>query len=64
MLEQPDLSADPQFLSNSLRAKNKAAWTQITLASFAELTTGNVIERLDRAGIANAKSEGDLMRYL
>ncbi|MDG2341148.1 MAG: CoA transferase, partial [Paracoccaceae bacterium] len=29
--------------------------TQIILASFAELTVEQVIERLDRAGIANAK---------
>ncbi len=55
VLQQPALSADSQFLTNSLRAQNKVALTQIILASFAELTTENVVERLERAGIANAK---------
>jgi itaconate CoA-transferase len=55
VLDQPALSADSQFSSNSLRTHNKAALTQIILASFAELTVEQVIERLDRAGIANAK---------
>ena len=54
VLEEPDLTSDARFSTNSLRAENKVALIQIITASFAELTTEKVIERLDRAGIANA----------
>ena len=54
VLEAPELVTDPRFLSNSLRAQNKDPLTQIITTSFSELTTENVIKRLDRAGIANA----------
>ena len=54
VLEAPGLAADSRFSSNSLRAENKIALTQIITTSFDDLTTETVIERLDRAGIANA----------
>ncbi|MDG1767995.1 MAG: CaiB/BaiF CoA-transferase family protein [Yoonia sp.] len=54
VLEAPDLTSDARFSTNSLRAKNKVALTQIITTSFADLTTETVIERMDRAGIANA----------
>ena len=54
VLEEPDLTSDARFSTNSLRAENKVALIQIITASFADLTTEKVIERLDRAGIANA----------
>jgi len=54
VLETPGLASESRFSSNSLRAKNKVALTQIIVASFTDLTTEKVIERLDRAGIANA----------
>lgn len=55
VLQAPDLAPDPRFSSNSLRAENKAALTRIITAAFADLTTGQVTERLDCAGIANAR---------
>ena len=54
VLEAPDLTSDARFSTNSLRAENKVALTQIITTSFADLTTETVIERMDRAGIANA----------
>ena len=54
VLEAPGLAADSRFSSNSLRAENKIALTQIITTSFDALTTEAVTERLDRAGIANA----------
>jgi itaconate CoA-transferase len=54
VLEAPGLATDSRFSSNSLRAENKIALTQIITTSFDDLTTEAVIERLDRAGIANA----------
>ena len=55
VLEAPALASDSRFSSNSLRAKSKVALTQIITTSFADCTTEQVIKRLDRAGIANAK---------
>lgn len=54
VLKAPGLTTDSRFSSNSLRAENKIALTQIITTSFDDLTTEAVIERLDRAGIANA----------
>ncbi|KPD11530.1 CaiB/BaiF CoA-transferase family protein [Phaeobacter sp. 11ANDIMAR09] len=54
VLEAPGLATDSRFSSNSLRAENKIALTQIITSSFDDLTTEAVIERLDRASIANA----------
>lgn len=55
VLEAPALASDSRFSSNSLRAKSKDALTQIITTSFADCTAEQVIKRLDRAGIANAK---------
>lgn len=55
VLEAPALASDSRFSSNSSRAKSKDALTQIITTSFADCTTEQVIKRLDRAGIANAK---------
>ncbi|TDE41139.1 CaiB/BaiF CoA transferase family protein [Antarcticimicrobium sediminis] len=55
VLEAPDLAADPRFSTNSARAEGKVALTQIITDCFSSLTTEQVVERLDRAGIANAK---------
>lgn len=54
VLEEPELTTDPRFLSNTMRSENKIALKKIITTSFSNLTTENVIERLDRAGIANA----------
>lgn len=55
VLEAPALASDSRFSSNSSRAKSKDALTQIITTSFSDCTTEQVIKRLDRAGIANAK---------
>lgn len=54
VLEAPELATDGRFSSNSLRAENKIALTETITASFDDLTTEAVVERLDRAEIANA----------
>ncbi|MDX2484875.1 MAG: CaiB/BaiF CoA-transferase family protein [Pseudodonghicola sp.] len=55
VLEAPDLAADTRFSTNSARAEGKVALTQIITDCFSSLTTEQVVERLDHAGIANAK---------
>ena len=54
VLNAPALVTDARFLSNSLRSQNQAALAEIITTAFAELSLETVVERLDRAGIANA----------
>ncbi|EBA18078.1 CAIB/BAIF family protein [Roseobacter sp. SK209-2-6] len=55
VLKDPGLSNDPRFSSNSARSENKGILRQIIVARFEDLTTEAVIERLNQAGIANAR---------
>ncbi len=55
VLEQPALAADERFASNSLRVQHQEALSAIIAAAFAPLTAAAVVERLDAAGIANAR---------
>ncbi|MDB0511646.1 CaiB/BaiF CoA transferase family protein [Ralstonia solanacearum] len=54
VLEQPDLATDVRFATNSLRVKNREALTALVHAAFAGLPAEAVVERLERAQIANA----------
>jgi itaconate CoA-transferase len=55
VLEQPGLAKDPRFSSNSKRTTAREALRAIISTAFAPLTVGEVIARLDSAGIANAR---------
>jgi itaconate CoA-transferase len=55
VLLQPGLATDPDYASNAARAAHKTALEAIILAAFAPLTATEVTERLDAAGIANAR---------
>ena len=54
VLEKPEVASDPQFVSNSLRTKNRESLTTLIHHVFAALTAEAVVERLERAQIANA----------
>ncbi|WP_217477116.1 CaiB/BaiF CoA transferase family protein [Stutzerimonas stutzeri] len=54
VLLQPALAFDERFSSNSLRSAHREELRAIIVASFAELSAEQVIERLDAAPIANA----------
>jgi itaconate CoA-transferase len=54
VLERPDVASDPRFTTNAGRVAERAALTALIGEVFANLTTDAVIERLDRAQIANA----------
>lgn len=49
------VASDPRFASNALRSENRAALQAIITDCFASLSSAQVIERLDRAQIANAR---------
>jgi itaconate CoA-transferase len=55
VLERPELAEDPRFQSNKLRVEHRAAMDSAILDRFRNLTAPEVIERLERAGIANAR---------
>ena len=54
VLELPGLADDARFASNSQRVANRAALDEQIAAVFGSLTSEALVERLDRAQIANA----------
>jgi itaconate CoA-transferase len=55
VLEQPALGSDPRFDGNGKRQQHRTELSEIVLRTFASLTTTQLVERLDRAQIANAR---------
>jgi len=55
VLEQPELASDARFASNSQRVANREALHAALGEAFATLTSDALVERLDRAKIANAR---------
>jgi itaconate CoA-transferase len=55
VLLQPELAADARFVTNGLRASQRAELQSIIEAAFAKLTATQVVERLEQAQIANAQ---------
>jgi itaconate CoA-transferase len=55
VLLQPELAQDPRYSSNSRRVANRSEINWLIAKVFATLTSGQLIERLDAAGIANAR---------
>ncbi|WP_107706324.1 CaiB/BaiF CoA transferase family protein [Nocardioides allogilvus] len=55
VLEQPELAHDERFRTNSLRVSNRPELTRYVESVFAELPVDVVMDRLERAGIANAR---------
>ena len=55
VIRQPQLHTDERFCSNSRRVMNREELAQLILEVFSSLSAAQVIERLDEAGIANAR---------
>jgi len=55
VLERPALAADPRFENNARRNDHRAALHAIIHDVFGTLTAQQVVDRLDAAGIANAR---------
>ncbi|MCB1967840.1 MAG: CoA transferase, partial [Candidatus Accumulibacter sp.] len=55
VLERPELASDPRFASNSLRTQARRELHALIDASFAQLTSEQLVARLDAAQIANAR---------
>jgi itaconate CoA-transferase len=54
VLRQPELARDARYSSNAARTAARDALYQLIVGVFSELTAEQVIERLDKAQIANA----------
>ncbi|MEO5764584.1 MAG: CaiB/BaiF CoA-transferase family protein [Casimicrobiaceae bacterium] len=55
VLRDPALATDPRFASNSRRTAARSELGAIIVDTFSSLTAGEVVARLDAAGIANAR---------
>jgi itaconate CoA-transferase len=55
VLQRSDLAADARFATNSARVEHQEALDALITEAFATLTAEKVVERLDAAGIANAR---------
>jgi itaconate CoA-transferase len=55
VLGQPELATDERFSSNSKRSAARDALREIIVRAFAGMSAAQVIERLDKVGIANAQ---------
>jgi len=55
VLERPELATDERFATNSKRSAARDALRAIIAEAFRPMTAAQVIERLDAAGIANAR---------
>jgi itaconate CoA-transferase len=55
VLEQPALAADPRFAGNAKRVANREALHALIDAAFSRLTAEQIVARLERAQIANAR---------
>ncbi|RAR51741.1 crotonobetainyl-CoA:carnitine CoA-transferase CaiB-like acyl-CoA transferase [Paraburkholderia unamae] len=55
VLLQTELATDARFAVNSQRSARRAELRELIVAAFAKLSAAQVIERLERAGIANAQ---------
>jgi len=55
VLKQPEMATDPRFDSNARRVANREALHASIDAVFSQLTIEQVVARLDRAQIANAR---------
>lgn len=55
VMEKPELVQDERFNSNANRSANRDALREIIVGKFAELGTQEVVDRLDKAPIANAQ---------
>lgn len=55
VLENPEIAKDPRFSSTSARNQHRADIKKIILDKFATLSADEVLSRLDKAGVANAK---------
>lgn len=55
VLQKPELASDARFHSNSRRSDNREALRAAIGDVFGKLTLEQIVDRLDRAGIANAR---------
>lgn len=55
VLQQPAVATDARFCSNAQRNAHREALQALILQTFAALTAAQVVERLEAAGIANAR---------
>jgi crotonobetainyl-CoA:carnitine CoA-transferase CaiB-like acyl-CoA transferase len=55
VIARPELAGDDRFANNSRRVEHRADLTQLIEQAFAAASAEQIVDRLDRAGIANGR---------
>jgi crotonobetainyl-CoA:carnitine CoA-transferase CaiB-like acyl-CoA transferase len=55
VMEQPELAGDPRFRDNTARREHRLELTNLIEIHFADMTSIEVVRKLDAAGIANGR---------
>jgi crotonobetainyl-CoA:carnitine CoA-transferase CaiB-like acyl-CoA transferase len=55
VLERPEIATDPRFCNNSARREHRQALTGLIEDYFANMSSIDVVKKLDTAGIANGR---------
>ena len=55
VMERPELATDPRFKNNNERREHRVELTALIEDYFAEMTSIDVVKKLDAAGIANGR---------
>ncbi len=58
VMGRPELAGDPRFSGNVARCDHRAELTALIETFFSDKTSGQVVEMLDQAGIANGRLNG------
>ncbi|MQA84898.1 MAG: CoA transferase [Streptosporangiales bacterium] len=58
VLERPELATDPEFATNQARVRNRARVDAAVTEGLAKLAREEAVDRLEEAGIANARLRG------
>lgn len=55
VLQRPEIATDPRFVDNSSRVENRPSLHEVIEAVFSALPLAEIVQRMDRAQIANAE---------
>ena len=66
VLERPELATDPRFRDNNARREHRLELTELIEDYFSDMTSIEVVKKLDAAGIANGRlnEPGDVWEHV
>lgn len=66
VLDRPELATDPRFRDNNARREHRLEMTELIEDYFSDMTSNDVVKKLDAAGIANGRlnEPGDVWEHV